>query len=274
MTKRILFFLLFSFSWSWIFWHIGSDVLEGELNYEKISSYLPWFFTGIYGPTLGALVTSLIFDGIRSVKELLLRLLKFRFPFSMYLFIILIPIVLTGTALALYSLAGNNAGALNVQAYTAIPLVIITGSYAGPLGEELGWRGWLLPVLQTRFTPLQSSLYIGVIWFLWHIPLFSAPFGTLISGAPLEIVPTLSYFFILVSLSIMMTWVCNRSEGSVFSAFLFHLMINAGIVLLFFPELGQESIKVHLWSVLPSIFLAISLVLKDKMYRGKVLEGL
>ena len=43
------------------------------------------------------------------------------------------------------------------------------------IGEELGWRGFLLPTLQTRLSAIASALIIGLIWFCWHIPLFWAP---------------------------------------------------------------------------------------------------
>ena len=128
-----------------------------------------------------------------------------------------------------------------------IPAILFAGIYAGPLGEELGWRGLLLPELQNIFSPLKSSLIIGVFWFCWHIPLFWAPIGTLISGN-LSFVSVLTYFAIINCLSIIITWLYNQSSNNLWTAILFHLFINAGIALVLFPELTQSANKIHLYS--------------------------
>lgn len=43
---------------------------------------------------------------------------------------------------------------------------------AGPIPEELGWHGYALAGLQVRFSALWASLVLGVIWALWHVPLY------------------------------------------------------------------------------------------------------
>ncbi len=96
----------------------------------------------------------------------------------------------------------------------------------GPLPEELGWRGYALDGLQTRWNALTSSLILGMMWAGWHLPLFfmngtfqhdQLGFGTLnfwsfCTGA-------------IVS-SILFTWVYNNTHRSTLSAILFHFMLN------------------------------------------------
>ena len=53
-----------------------------------------------------------------------------------------------------------------------LPLFLITIT-AGPMGEELGWRGYALKVLQTRFNPFVASVMLGLIWGFWHLPLLA-----------------------------------------------------------------------------------------------------
>ena len=55
--------------------------------------------------------------------------------------------------------------------YTVLPALAIT-LLIGPLGEEFGWRGVALPLLQRRCTPLWASLILGTIWGAWHLPAF------------------------------------------------------------------------------------------------------
>lgn len=111
----------------------------------------------------------------------------------------------------------------------------------GPLGEELGWRGSALPRLQERYSALTSSLLIGVAWTAWHAPLFWAPAGTTISGRPVTVAAVGKYALMLVGLSILYTWICNNSRGSVGLAVAFHASWNAAFPLLLFPQRSDEA---------------------------------
>jgi len=89
---------------------------------------------------------------------------------------------------------------------------------SGPLSEEAGWRGFALPRLQSRFSALNSSIILGIIWACWHIPLHFVevrmPF----------------YIFIILNtvISILMTWAYNNTKGSLVITVLFHFSFNFG----------------------------------------------
>ena len=156
-------------------------------------------------------------------------------------------------------------GGFDNMAYLSIPTILLAGLYAGPLGEELGWRGFLLPEFQKRYSNLKSAIIIGLIWFIWHIPLWWAPFGTLVSGEPISLIPVITYFTMLICLSIIITWLVINSKGSVLIAILFHLSINAGIALLFYPELNMDFKKVHLLSSVGMLIFTGFLIVKNKL---------
>jgi membrane protease YdiL (CAAX protease family) len=98
------------------------------------------------------------------------------------------------------------------------------------LGEEVGWRGYALPALQARYGALVSSVVLGTMWALWHLPLFFNP-DMFYSNMPFVI-----QLAIQVPMAILFTWVFNSTGGSVLLAILLHSMINAS---------GQ------LWKVMP-----------------------
>lgn len=112
-------------------------------------------------------------------------------------------------------------------------LIVYLGSniIGGPLGEELGWRGFALDRLQNKWSAVVASLILGIIWAGWHFPLFfikgtpqhATGFGTL-----------LFWLWILqvVSLSVLTTWVYNNTHRSILSAVFMHFMFNVtyGIV--------------------------------------------
>jgi len=92
--------------------------------------------------------------------------------------------------------------------------------FAGLL-ELPGWRGWLLPRLQQRFSPLVASVFVWLPWALWHAPLdFSGGVGrTWMNYVQVRVV-----FFIAIT--ILLTWFYNRSRGSIVVTALFHAGFN------------------------------------------------
>ena len=197
-TKKTFIFLLLTFAWSWIFWIIGLKHLSEGITQETISKFLIYFFTGVYGPTIGAILTTVFFDGFKDTLRLLKKLFIWNVSLKNYLFIILLPLIFVIIGIGLYSLFIGDIGSFDKMAFRSIPAVLWAGFYAGPLGEELGWRGFLLSEFQKRFASLKSAILIGIIWFVWHIPLFWAPFGTLISGETISILPVITYFIPVV----------------------------------------------------------------------------
>jgi len=223
------------------------------------------FFIGVYGPTVSALLTTIIFDGFAGGLTLLKKFFIWNVPFKNYLFIILLPLIFVIIGIGLYNLLIGDIGSFDKMAFLSIPTILWAGLYAGPLGEELGWRGFLLPELLQRFSNLKSTIIIGLIWFIWHIPLWWAPFGTLVSGEPISFIPVLTYLAMLICLSIIITWLVINSKGSVLIAILFHLSINAGIVLLFFPDLNVDFKKIHLLSSVGMLIFTGILIVKNKL---------
>ena len=101
--------------------------------------------------------------------------------------------------------------------------VAVSTVFAAVLGggqEEFGWRGFALPHLQARFDALTASVVIGLVWALWHAPLFA--FGVY-GGNPAV------YALTLVAVSVLFTWYYNASRGCLVGAMLFHGAYNASI---------------------------------------------
>ncbi len=98
------------------------------------------------------------------------------------------------------------------------------------MGEELGWRGYLLPSLQTRVGPLAASVTLGLLWGLWHLPLALTPDNFL--GQ----VPFAYTLAGTVATSVMFTWVFNHTRGSLLIALLFHSSINMTGLFLATPD--------------------------------------
>jgi len=109
----------------------------------------------------------------------------------------------------------------------------------GPLPEELGWRGYALDGLQARYNALVSSLILGVVWALWHVPLFFMK-GTF-QHDQLRFATSgfWSYIFGPIIISVLFTWIYNNTNRSTLSAILFHFMINLTAELMPLTEQGR-----------------------------------
>lgn len=241
-NRKSIVFLFITFGWSWINWFIGLYFLSTEANDETINQFVKYFFAGVYGPFIGAIITTMYFGGFKGLLELLKKLFIWKIPLHNFLAVILLPLLFLASGIGLYSLFIGSPGVFENKSL-AIPALLLNSVYIGPLGEELGWRGFLLPELQRDNSAIKSALIVGFIHFSWHIPLFWAPFGALVSGQPLSIFLVFTYLVLVTCWSGVQTWLVNNSNGSVLIAILFHLFINAGIALLFFPELYTDAYR-------------------------------
>jgi membrane protease YdiL (CAAX protease family) len=225
----IAFFVL-TFVLSWSLWLL--PVLHQKGWLDNLPS---WWGLGGFGPSLAGLVMVGWLYGRAGLWRLFQRLTRFKASIKLYLAVLLLPPLLVLSALALGQLVFHAQYNL-----TQLPgLVIISLLFVqilllgGPLNEELGWRGFALPQLQKSTSALHASLIIGVIWALWHLPLFWAN----IPGYTL--MPFYLYGLNTLALAIIFTWLYNSGRGQLWLALLLHALFNT-VNWLMIPLLPHE----------------------------------
>jgi hypothetical protein len=173
------------------------------------------FMIGGFVPSLAGLALTGIYEGKAGLKRLGKRLIQFKLGWRNYLAAIIFILAITGLQLAIIQITGNkfNYSIFIAQLGSFLPLLII-----GPLSEEIGWRGFALDRLQTRWNPLTSGLIVGIVWSLWHLPLFLM-IGT--SQHELKI-PFIGFLLSVTSTSVLFTWLHNRAHSSIWMAVFFH----------------------------------------------------
>lgn len=143
----------------------------------------------------------------------------------------------------------------------ALLWLIIYTFFFGPLPEELGWRGYGLPRLQSRWHPLAASLLLGSIWAVWHLPLFFLP-GTY----QFELIFASPRFWLfninLISQSIIMTALLNASRGSILTAILFHYMTNLTGEILQLPY--RAEVGWAIWTLVAAGIIAIIWIIQPR----------
>jgi membrane protease YdiL (CAAX protease family) len=174
------------------------------------------------GPTLSAFIMTGITEGRIGIRRLLRRYVLWRVAFRWYLFVLLgIPAIeVLGAIVVPGALASFQPLTLSLMLTYPVAFVstLILG---GPLGEEPGWRGFALPRLQPLHGPLVGSLILGILWSLWHLPLFWSGVWT-----PPTIPNIVMFILMITALTIIMTWVFNNAKGSLLITMLMHASFN------------------------------------------------
>ncbi len=228
-------YVLLAFLWSWAWWIPATLAFTGKLALSV--SWLSLLMIGGPGPTISAVVLTCALEGVEGLKNLLRKFLIWRLHFGWYVYALFAPSVLLVCAIAIYTLRGGSLGRIDWARWPMLFTAIALALPFGPVAEELGWRGYLLPRLQRRYSPLLSSIMLGAIWMLWHTPLFWLPGGAAISGPAVTVAAVLWYLAYLIGWSSLFTWMYNNTRGSVLLAVLLHGSLNAGSVLRVFPDL-------------------------------------
>lgn len=184
----------------------------------------------------GFIFASLIMTGLTlgraAVVALLKRFLLWRVGLKWYLVALLfLPAVYVTAVFLNAALSGSPADFSTVFAFRIfgpsanLPLLVLPFMLFDAVanGEEMGWRGYVLPRLQVRHSALVASLVVGLIWGFWHLPKFLAPGNT--SSFALYMVET-------VAKAVLYTWLYNNTKGSLLLVTLFHAAGNtAGVFL-------------------------------------------
>jgi uncharacterized protein len=109
-------------------------------------------------------------------------------------------------------------------ALTTLAIGVVLGTFIGGGQEEIGWRGFVQPELQQRYSGLTTAIIIDIVWGLWHLPLFLDPFAL---PAQWPLLTQVAWFVGLLGFSILLSWVYNGTGGSILLAMVMHGSINA-----------------------------------------------
>lgn len=237
-----------------------------------------WAQLGALSSSLAAIVLVQIEARIGGLRELLSRVLIWRVGIRWWLFALFFMILPSVASLYLYDLLGGPAVIWsNLQPlYMLVPMFFFLTIAAG-IGEEFGWRGFLLPRLQSRYSALVSSLIVGVVWATWHIPLFfiqgTSQYEQQLQGGLLPAI--LGYSAFVIAQSVQFTWLFNHTRGSVLLAAVFHGASNTwgGYIDIYRGNFNGILVFMTV-SVLVTFFIVLTSGAVDlsRTYRRNVLE--
>ena len=157
------------------------------------------------------------------LRTLLQKLFWWRVDIRWYLVALLLPVAVRFTALGLLYLSENISSDLALRPWRDLFGVFLLMLVLVPL-EEIGWRGYALPRLRSIYGTLWGSLALGALWALWHLPLVWVQGSYQESRSPLTYM--LIFTVTILPVSVLFTWLYDRTQGSLLLASLFHASIN------------------------------------------------
>jgi uncharacterized protein len=216
--SAILAFFALTFVWSW---SVGIFAQQSMAQ----SSVMGTIFAIVsgFGPSLAGIAVVFLFSGRGGFRNWLTRCLNWRIDWRWYSVAFFLPPTIMLLAIAIHAALGGTVP--TSPAIGHIPLAIANFGLVllvgGPLGEEFGWRGYALPALTAKLGWRSASLTIGVIWGLWHLPLFFMP------STPQAHMPIVWFIVSTIAQSVTFAWLFSHTGQSIVPVLVMHTSINA-----------------------------------------------
>lgn len=210
-------YLTVAFGWAWVFWLLGWLVFRKVLDLPL----LPLLFAGSFGPFVGAAVTTLVEGGPGHALRFFARVFDVRMGWLVFaVSFFLIPLIAVAVE---YAHAGLTNVAPKVDLdWRSLPMdYLFLFVLGGTLAEEFGWS--LLSDKLDAVLPLgRSTFVLGVIWAVWHLPLFFIINPQMVQGYT----PFYIFLFVTVSMRFLFAWAYHRGGYNILSNMLFHTASN------------------------------------------------
>lgn len=208
----MFFVAVYALTWTCFF---GAAALGGSAAQPRLIGMIA--LAGVFAPAIVALVMTAWDGGGKAVIDLLRPLIRWRVGLRWYLFAAGYMIVIKLTAAVLCRIGTGvwprfgNERPIVMAAATVMSVLL-----GGQTGEEIGWRGYALPSLASRFGLGTASIVLGVFWACWHLPLFFVLGGDTVGQSfPL-------YLLQVTAISVAMAFLWSRTSGSLLLTMLMH----------------------------------------------------
>jgi len=215
---------------------------------DTLRSFLVAFIPSVWSPTVLAIGFVLARGGLAGLRHELGARLSYRRGSARWILLAAIVPILA-VAAAVLSARATGAAAPFV-ASSALLQVIGIQIVTGAVGEELGWRGFLLSRLGPRVGMLPAAWSMGLLWALWHVPAFFDP------SLPHQFWPMALVLPFIVFVGVFMGILFDRVRGSILVTISAHLSLNIAMALG-----GASFLSLVYWGVLVTVFGVIAIVM-------------
>lgn len=262
-TTPLSFFVL-AFAITWLAWMV--PVLAGRGMFTLSSTMqIVWLLIGSFGPFMAAFVSTYRDGGWPHVREFFGRCLRYRIgPLYLIAALLLEPALGWITAWWLARHGGPPLG-INVSLAHLPLLYAILFFGGGSCNEEFGWAYAIDRLQLTRPLALAAPVF-GVIWGVWHLPLFYIP------GTSQSVMPFWAFAILTTALRVIYVWAYEGAGKSILASLLFHtaanLCFNFYMLVDTSPRHDERGLIVF---ALLNVPVAVILLLTSRVYRRRTL---
>ena len=220
-------FFILIFAVTWTFW-FAAPYLGDPINSDPI--FLMFMLAGLFTPFTTALC--LIFtsknDALKSTfsnKLFNIKLIKWK---TIPLFLILFPasIIISVLISTLFGYSFDQFTIADEFSFSigGIPTLLVL--LLAACFEELGWRGYAVESLNNKFNYFEATAIFGVLWSLWHLPMFFIPESYQAELLQEDFILVINFFVSIIPLAFIISWFCKKNSGSILGAILIHSVVN------------------------------------------------
>lgn len=211
----VLKFFLITFAVTWSCWGLALAVPVPA--HSPLRSVL--VLAGVFSPGLSAILLTALTRGSAGTKALLQPVVLWQVAVRWYIFAVTYIVFIKLAVALIYRLMTGAWPRFGTEPLYIIPFAILL-STPFQSGEEIGWRGYALPRLAARFGLASASVLLGVVWALWHLPLF------FVAEADTYHQPFFVYLVQVTAISVAIAWLWQRTGGSLLLTMLLHAAVN------------------------------------------------
>lgn len=246
--RKPFIFLIFTFVFTWGPWlpsiltGLGIDLGIDAETYTAVTVPI-----GAFAPLLVALALVIKQKGWRGGWDFFRQAFDLKVKPVYLIAAFVIPLIIHILSHYLAPLLGFPVADTLFPENLGIPPIIIAIPYfflmliIGGGQEEFGWRGYAQVPLQARMGVIPASLLIGLVWGMWHLPLWVMP------GDGHSTYPFIAFLIMTTSISIVYGWLYNASHQKLATVIIFHAMSNTAAPLLPFLVLKEGTPESAYW---------------------------
>ena len=172
-TRSIVAYVVWAYGLTWL---VMLPWVLSQRGLIALSLPTHWEVSGAFGPALAALLVTWRAEGASGLRTLFAGLARWRVKWAWLAFVLLSPLAVLGLAVASATLTSDPPALGRLPLWTAAGLfdLVVVGAILQSLGEEPGWRGFMLQRLRMGFGPLAATAVLAPVWIVWHLPAFLA----------------------------------------------------------------------------------------------------
>jgi len=249
-------FFVVTFLWSWLLWLpfvlAGFGIWDWDENLRS-SLRMPAILLGAFGPGIAAVYSISTLQGSSAVKPFLKTFLAIDFGWKVWVVIIGLLGLANFLAWYLPVFLGYERLPMLLPTIYVFPIYLLLMIFFGGGQEEVGWRGYIMPYLESNYGLWYGNILLGIIWTLWHGPLW------FMADSFQTYLPFPAFLIGCIGLSFFFSWVVKAAKNKPMSALVAHGTANAFIPV--FPSIimATDVFQLHFW-ILEFLVLVIGII--------------